>query len=350
MIRIIKTLIFLVTLVISIATCVAYYSSYIQPDILNHLVLIQFAFPYLWLANAVLVVVDLIKGKYLKIIFPLLVAVFTLKGALSVFNIGRGEEFSQEAKRLKVLTYNIHFMSLSSLEAIGEFIQEQDADIVCLQEANYSTWVKLKPWTKAYKYASCHHKKAQLVIMSKFPLQEKNFEDGNPFDVFSQWVDVTIEKEKIQLINCHLASNKLDSAQIDMFDINHAQKDFPREEIKKQVDITVSKLLTAYQRRQAQVETLEKSLLSSDNKFLICGDFNDMAISYTYQVMKRVGLKDSFYEVGRGLGDTYNGKLPPIRIDYVWYSPDRIKALNYKEIKVPYSDHFPVLVNLELLP
>lgn len=358
MIRIIKTLIFLVTLVISIATCVAYYSSYIQPDILNHLVLIQFAFPYLWLANAVLVVVDFLFGKNWKVLLPLLTAIVTANGALSVFNIAGGRASLSEAKTLKILTYNVHYLSLTKSDSVVAFLKEQDADIVCMQEADNNSWKRMKSALSDYKYVLCHrsteknpqYQGDRVIVASKYPMNEVPQNGDKELGLFSQWLDVCVGNDTIRLVNCHLASIGLKSEQIGLFDVEQKNNDLSKGEIKKQVNITVSKMSSAYHIRQRQIESIELEIKKTGKPVVICGDFNDTPISYTYQVMKRVGLKDSFYEVGRGLGDTYNGKLPPIRIDYVWYSPDRIKALNYKEIKVPYSDHFPVLVNLELLP
>jgi endonuclease/exonuclease/phosphatase family metal-dependent hydrolase len=79
---------------------------------------------------------------------------------------------------------------------------------------------------------------------------------------------------------------------------------------------------------------------------MICGDFNDTPWSYTYHTVID-NLEDSFVESGFGLSNTYNGKLPSFRIDYILHSK-QYTSYNYKRDRVPYSDHFPISCYLEL--
>ena len=49
---------------------------------------------------------------------------------------------------------------------------------------------------------------------------------------------------------------------------------------------------------------------------ILCGDFNDTPLSYTYRQLSRK-LTDSFIEKGRGIGNTYIGEFPSFRICYI---------------------------------
>ena len=63
---------------------------------------------------------------------------------------------------------------------------------------------------------------------------------------------------------------------------------------------------------------------------IVCGDFNDTPISYTYRTMSR-DLNDAFRKVGRGYSHTYRGFFNMLRIDYVLCS-DEFAPLSYEVI------------------
>ncbi|WP_373397610.1 endonuclease/exonuclease/phosphatase family protein [Algoriphagus halophilus] len=45
---------------------------------------------------------------------------------------------------------------------------------------------------------------------------------------------------------------------------------------------------------------------------------------------------------------TYGSKEDGARIDYVWYNSSKFSLLSYEVLNVPHSDHYPVLVTLQL--
>jgi endonuclease/exonuclease/phosphatase (EEP) superfamily protein YafD len=73
---------------------------------------------------------------------------------------------------------------------------------------------------------------------------------------------------------------------------------------------------------------------------IICGDFNDPPVSYTYRKISH-GFADAFMRSGWGIGSTYHGPMPSFRIDYIMHSKQFI-SMDYRRIKFDYSDHFPV--------
>jgi endonuclease/exonuclease/phosphatase family metal-dependent hydrolase len=97
-------------------------------------------------------------------------------------------------------------------------------------------------------------------------------------------------------------------------------------------------------KRAEQAATLKASISISPYPVIVCGDFNDPPGSFTYHTVSG-GLKDSFVESGKGTANTYNGKLPSFRIDYILYSPV-FKSYNFKVTNIDHSDHFPVSCDL----
>src|SRR5690606_17487763 len=103
----------------------------------------------------------------------------------------------------------------------------------------------------------------------------------------------------------------------------------------------------AYRARAVQVKKIKDYLETQDTQgTIICGDFNDTPISYSYYQMKR-GLKDAYVSTAFGPGITYNEYLFHFRIDYIMHS-ENIKAYRTKVDKIKYSDHYPLRTWLEL--
>ena len=63
-----------------------------------------------------------------------------------------------------------------------------------------------------------------------------------------------------------------------------------------------------------------------------------------YHALKK-GLNDTFEQKGMFLGNTYNGKLPPLRIDFMLVSP-RFEVYTQHADKVDLSDHYPIFSTL----
>ena len=58
-------------------------------------------------------------------------------------------------------------------------------------------------------------------------------------------------------------------------------------------------------------------------------------------------MKDAFITASRGIGKTYCGPLPLLRIDYFWYN-DYIEVVDYKRIKQTTSDHYPLIMTFNI--
>jgi len=79
---------------------------------------------------------------------------------------------------------------------------------------------------------------------------------------------------------------------------------------------------------------------------IICGDFNETPQSYAYSILAENRM-DSYVEQGRGLGISYQGKIPWLRIDYVLL-PDSFSVHHHQLQSWPYSDHAPVHVGFHM--
>lgn len=79
---------------------------------------------------------------------------------------------------------------------------------------------------------------------------------------------------------------------------------------------------------------------------VVCGDFNDTPASYTYFTI-RGNLQDAFLEKGTGIGRTFTGLAPTLRIDYI-LPGNQFTINSFRKINSDLSDHYPVIANLTL--
>jgi endonuclease/exonuclease/phosphatase family metal-dependent hydrolase len=93
--------------------------------------------------------------------------------------------------------------------------------------------------------------------------------------------------------------------------------------------------------RGTQVDTVLARIARSPYPVLLTGDTNDLPYSYTYDQLAD-HLQNAWATVGLGLGTTYNGRLPFLRIDQQFASKNWqvLGCRVHKEIK--WSDHFPL--------
>jgi endonuclease/exonuclease/phosphatase (EEP) superfamily protein YafD len=155
------------------------------------------------------------------------------------------------------------------------------------------------------------------------------------------YTDMLIEKDTVRVYNCHLQSYQLKPAEINRIDSLNFENN---NESKAKLRALAHKFKTAIIKRAEQAATLREHLNQCKYPVIVCGDFNDTPVSFTYRTVKG-DLKDSFIESGKGTANTYNGKLPSFRIDYILFSP-KFTSYNFAVSTLNHSDHYPISCDL----
>ena len=355
-----RLLVFLLTIMACIglvAMCMSVASSYVDPEQYVWASFFGLAFWVILLFNvAVLVLLLLLWSRMSWItVLALLVAV---PGFLKSYSHGKAVDGGE----FRVMTYNVrhfcgHDESKKSSEVaseIADFIREKNPDVLCVQEYN-----KFK--SKSTRRESIeqfgemtglpyyyYHTKAYFcgnVIFSKYPLTP--VEDTTAFGkekIYGAIAKVDAgEKGSFYVICSHLVSFTLTPEEIGVFsDMGNT-----KSEVQEYGKSIVSKLKRAYKRRSEEVKQMLEDIPHDGRTILLCGDLNDTPISYTYQQVKRSGFTDGFVVAGHGIGHTYAGKLPLLRIDYIWGN-DGIKPCAFKRLRYKGSDHYPVMMDFNL--
>ena len=85
-------------------------------------------------------------------------------------------------------------------------------------------------------------------------------------------------------------------------------------------------------------------------KVLITGGLGMIGSTIAHKLIgtgAEVTLIDAFIESGTGTGNTYIGKFPSFRIDYIFHSK-AFDSYNFKKSEVKLSDHYPIQCRLKL--
>jgi len=291
--------------------------------------------------------------------------------AFFAFHPGKGFAGAKPPHSLRILTWNVRSFdefigrkngSLEHRPKMMQFIGAQQADVVCIQEfydshnpkesaANIS-YIQQRLHYPYYFFSRDyvrfeHQYEAGVIIFSRFPITDSlivNYKRSDGLQGTESLIaaDIHAGEDTIRIFSTHLQS------------VLFRNKDFHDIEVIKNVDDSIlqasasiaKKLRYAFRNRGDQAEEARANLDKSPYPALICGDFNDVPNSYTYFTI-RGGWQDAFLQKGFGIGRTYVHLSPTLRIDYILADP-RLKVLQCRKFSLPWSDHNPVVADLEL--
>lgn len=333
-------------------------STYVDPNKFVWFSFFGLAFWLVLLYNLVIFVLLLLLWSR-KVWISIIALLIAVPGVYRSISFGQ----PQGEGEFRVMTYNLlgfkdqYDSSKSTVETaadVARMVRENHPDVLCIQE--FSTFM---PRTgrdaciaafgemigMPYQY---YHQRAHFggnVIFSRYPLspleEDIPFANENEYGAVAQ-VDAG-DKGVFYVLCVHLVSFQLTNEEITVFSDTGKSK----EQVEEYGKSIVVKLKRAYERRSEEVAKMLEDLPLDDCPLLLVGDFNDTPISYTYQQIKKAGFVDGFVEVGRGIGYTYAGQLPLLRIDYVWGN-EPIQPVAFKRLKFKGSDHYPVMMDFNI--
>jgi endonuclease/exonuclease/phosphatase family metal-dependent hydrolase len=108
----------------------------------------------------------------------------------------------------------------------------------------------------------------------------------------------------------------------------------------------MSKLKRAFLKRGVQAENIKKEINKSPYPVIVCGDFNDVPNSYAYAVIGK-NLQNAFVEKGAGIGRTFSGISPTLRIDNIFIDKE-FAVEQFIRVKKKLSEHFPIIADVGL--
>ncbi len=291
--------------------------------------------------------------KPLKQVFPL--------NASSDFN------FKKNASAIRIMSWNVELFNILEYKTHPEkkkemfkLINEINPDIACFQEMvigdsathriNFINEFQKKIGMTEYHYSfnpvfdfdKMHH--YGIITFSKYPIIKKETLVFKPYDYNStfQYSDIVKDRDTFRVVNIHLQTFRLSPKNKKYLD----NPSFGNEKGIEESKNILWKLKVGIQNRRRQSNHIKSMINESPYPVILCGDFNDVPNSYAYSTIGK-NMQNAFAETGFGIGNTYDGISPTLRIDNI-FTDNKFEVLQFGRFKKKLSDHFPISADLLL--
>lgn len=357
-----------ILIISAIAMLFSYLSVYINP--------VKFSFPLFFglyfipiAAVNFLLFIIAIANRSKSAWIPIIVLLPSLLYAETFFKIGSTQVAEKEGIKLKIESYNVGMFSSGNShnkkntgaktgirqqrkqnrDAVMQHIRNNTAQIVCLQEVYVESRRQIDTLLqKEFKYRYYHIFKLKNghyfgnLTLSKFPITASGKISFPQSTNLSIYTDISHYGKTFRVYNNHLESYNVSfTGLIKKFN----RKNNPGgEEIKNELIEVHEKMRGTFIKRSEQVNKILATINESSNPAIICGDFNDTPMSFTYYQLSK-GRKDSFKEAGNWFAGTYIPVWPLLRIDYILF-PQEYEGITHTTLKTDLSDHYPIIAEI----
>lgn len=325
-------------------------STFVSPEIIPRLSLIQLFFPVILIMNFAFVIFWLVfKIKWIWV--PLVGMACCCTFIYNYYPIHFTDPKPQ-GEVLRVLSFNTRFWGAGddsvkindTTNVLVEYIEHFESDIICLQESSLSGMAKhLEDSMKVAGYECYNH--GSQVIFSKFHILESDTLGLPTRTNGGVWAKLQYHTDTLLLVNFHFESNHLTQTLKEKY--VDALDSYEGDSIQRRLWPLLKKISAAAPYRAAQVDSIAKMVKNwLPRPVIVCGDFNDTPVSYTLTQLTR-NLTSAYTHSGHGLGFTFQERGFPVRIDHILYSDDIWESFSTQILDtVKFSDHLPIYTEL----
>ena len=237
--------------------------------------------------------------------------------------------FAGEPLQLKVMSYNLRFGELASMESIGKYIASEAPDVVALQECDWDTSRERAPKQNGVKFVNVLAHETGM-----FGLYGKNIDyKGGYYGIGILSKYPIIRSERVLLPN----DGKTEQRGMLIADIEMPDKTV--------ITFVCTHLeVKSSEMRVAQVKFINRYLRKIKNQIILCGDMNSEPDSKEMTILRKTWANLTNQE------KTYHVDNPTIKIDYIYSKPMKKVELEKTEVcrEVKLSDHFPVISYIKI--
>ncbi len=230
---------------------------------------------------------------------------------------------------LKVMTYNLRFGELASLEQLGNFIKSNNPDVVFLQEVDIFTQ---RPNAKQQNGKNFIAELGYYTNMLSVYSKSIDYQGGYyGLGILSKYPFKSMQRYKLPLVEKGREQRCLLVAEVELNE-NTA------------ITVACTHLDLKAEIRLIQVKKINKILKDCKDPVILGGDFNATPNSREIET----GMSDWFSASNKDY--TSPAQSPRNKIDYIFCSPKtKWKMIGCEVQKSNLSDHLPVISELELL-
>lgn len=246
--------------------------------------------------------------------------------SLSLFSCVIAQE---KPKQLKVLSYNLRFGELASLEEFAEFIKNENPDVVALQEVDVRTYRDRAPKQNGKDFISelAYHTGMLGVYGKTIPYMGGYYGIG----ILSKYPMASVER-----IYLPKTEHGKEQRAVLVADVEYKEGEY----------FTFASTHLDYtntQERQIQVKKLNEVLLNKTYPVIVAGDFNGrpdaIEIVNGMAQWKQVCNTDA----------TVPASNPKHKIDYIFVFPkDKWEIIENASYFIQLSDHLPISAVVEI--
>lgn len=364
----IQAFILLTSVIYIAASC----TSYINPISCSLFTFLALGFPYILFA--MMLAIFLAFFSYRKFVWVFcIILLFGTKNIIATTGLHPfTKAFKQQKSKgtIRLLSWNVNqFIDCrkavdstnSSRRLMFKFIEESNADILCLQDYqdyfdrqdyfNNTSYIK-----DSIHYPYCYFSVDKMpdkyaleyygtIIFSRFPIVDsgRKVYDSKDNPEHVAFADIMFNSKEIRVFNTHLSSMQLTAERKNAgLDYTYIQDDTAILLNKGKLERIA--LFDSFHLKQAQI--VKQQLNKSPVPFVFCADLNSVPSSYVYHHISS-GLQDAFLQKGFGWGPTYDGLSHTLRIDVTLLSPE-LKVAQHYSPKLKASDHFPLVTDIAL--
>lgn len=356
-----------VTVILALATVLAYLAVLVNPETTPIPAMAGMAFPYILIVDVIYTLM-LIFAKKISALVMLAVMASGYKcidSTVQVNPLHYIEDFDEDDSAFSIMSFNVRLLDRynwikgknDTRTKIFEFLRYESPDIVCFQEfynnskdsitnemiiqdllgtshivRDYNPDDKKHSTNKGYR------------IFSKFPISNATPIFDQTDNLIGIYADAQILDRKVRILNFHLKSIKLGYDDYDFIDKIDQKNN--KEQVSGVRNI-YNKVSKAYSIRTRQAGIISRIVSESPYAVVLCGDFNDPPVSYCYRKILGGNLVDAFCQSGTGFGGTIRIKLLNFRIDYIMHSPV-LESKCFKTHRENLSDHYAISCKLKI--
>ncbi len=324
------------------------------------------AFPFLLAIVFIYLLGWLLSGQKRYALLSVMALLVGIKSISICFGFHPGNNFAAKKapNTFRVVSWNVaRFVELKRNTNAGSqtrlkmlaLLKEQDADILCLQEFHTSTNEIYYDNISAVQelgypyFYFCYDTDGDRhyyssIIFSRHPIVDSGFvRYPRPTlpDVLL-YADIKYKDDTVRVFTTHLQSLQFKRSDYQkLHNIKGAD-----DSLLSNSKTIFSKWKKAVSNRSIQAGIVKDVVEDSPHPVVFCADLNDVPNSYTYALV-RGDMQDVFLRKGFGIGRTFSGISPTLRIDYI-FAGREYRIRQFDRVVKRYSDHYMLVADLEL--
>jgi endonuclease/exonuclease/phosphatase family metal-dependent hydrolase len=336
----------------------ANFSPLVNPAKVWPMAFLGLAQPALMLVNLLFLFYWLIRKKR-QVVYTLITLLISMVHFSKHYQITFGDPDPAPDSAFKLMTWNVKLFDLynwsgntETRSKMFDLIKSESPAILCVQEfytedtGSFNNLDSLRGHLD-YSYSSHAYtitlRKTDhwgVATFSRYPIiNEGKIVFNNRSNNICLYTDMVVKSDTIRIYNMHLQSINFGYADIHFVETMLSAED-AEDEVENSKSI-LRRMKRAYTRRAEQANAISAHIAACKYPVIICGDFNDTPVSYSYRVLCK-DMTDAFRESGSGFGKTFVNPLPLPRIDYIFHS-ETLHSWEFNTLETEgMSDHYPV--------